>query len=804
MGAQRRPPQQHAVLLPAQDGPRGRRAGRARRRRSGASSDRAQSGHPFGHERARPPRRARRRPGSRPAGRGHRTSRGRPRRGLAGPAGPRRSSPPRTRSRSGSRARRPTTSSWPPRVRAEALYVAGRDAREADGVDHVLVHGPERADTALGQGRPPPRRATSRPAPPSSGRAPRRPPAWAGPARDGLSRAVWRPPSRPRLASTQVRRRVHRLVEHPRRGIATLARRVRRRPAIGVRCGPVRGSASPRRAAPSVRPPARSPRRPVGRPCWRRTRPARRARGTGWRAAPRRSATAGSGPPPGSWATSRANQTPTRRALPKLAIPVTARRRPTRSRTTSTTASCSRGGGHRAAQLVHHRRVGQPLARAPPRGPSPGPSARSRSSSPPEVLEETRPAPARSSSRHRLPRSWRGHMPRSLGSGGPCTGCGRLPDTGLVRLVILSPTAASAFSLQLSRSSSCPLAPASHPACSSVWSSSSSPPALTGSVQVGATAATQGGSTTLSAPYVQPGPRPASSDKAKLVGTVRFTPAREGRPVVIQRSARRASRGPTWRRRSRTHAGVGDLHRPRPTRTCRPWDAAYAYRGVAKSWRRAVVVRRQRPERRRVGAGVHATSSAAPGSASSGPTARVKLQGVREGRRPPGQQGRARHAAAHGEARPRPQGPHVQDQRAASSATTSTVRSAPSTSRSPSRTAPCPARIKFHKNRGAHGAFWMQPTRRQDGARPRAGRSRDRHRRVLRPGLPAGRPGVLRLQLRRHGQAPPARQDRRHGTERDPDAASPATRGGSGSTCSRWSGPRARTGSRWTVGSTPS
>ena len=55
--------------------------------------------------------------------------------------------------------------------------------------------------------------------------------------------------------------------------------------------------------------------------------------------------------------------------------------------------------------------------------------------------------------------------------------------------------------------------------------------ALTGSVQVGATAATQSGSTTLSAPYVQPGGRPASSDKAKLVGTVRFTPARKGRPV---------------------------------------------------------------------------------------------------------------------------------------------------------------------------------------------------------------------------------------------------------------------------------
>lgn len=95
-----------------------------------------------------------------------------------------------------------------------------------------------------------------------------------------------------------------------------------------------------------------------------------------------------------------------------------------------------------------------------------------------------------------------------------------------------------------------------------------------------AAAAPQRGSTSLSAPIVQPGRRDASSTKARLTGTVKFRPIRRGRPVIIQR---RVPGGP-WRKvakRRQNGAGVVQFTAAAHTSGGTP----YSYRGVARRWR---------------------------------------------------------------------------------------------------------------------------------------------------------------------------------------------------------------------------
>ena len=243
---------------------------------------------------------------------------------------------------------------------------------------------------------------------------------------------------------------------------------------------------------------------------------------------------------------------------------------------------------------------------------------------------------------------------------------------------------------------------------------------LTGSVQVGATAATQSGSTTLSAPYVQPGARPAASGEAKLVGTVRFTPARKGRPVVIQRSAD----GITWTdvaRKKQNASGVVTFTAPAYQDLPAPLeDTAYAYRGVAKSWgglssyaanaqSAGVWEPKFSDEFSGTGLGeqwadrkVKSKECAKVGDPRARKVAHgtlrlmVKRDPARKGRKCKTSEGKFRYYL----------NGQVSTEQVPVAFTHGTMS----------------ARIKFHKNRGAHGAFWMQPTRRVDGAHPaRAG-----------------------------------------------------------------------------------
>lgn len=241
---------------------------------------------------------------------------------------------------------------------------------------------------------------------------------------------------------------------------------------------------------------------------------------------------------------------------------------------------------------------------------------------------------------------------------------------------------------------------------------------LTGSTQVGATAATQSGVTSLSAPNVQPGKRPASSTKAQLVGTVRFSPARAGRSVQIQRS----TDGLVWsnygKPRKQNGSGVvtftGPAYRDLPAPLA---DAAYLYRGVAKAT-----------------GGLARFESSPQSAAAWAPKFRDEFSGTSLGdnwvdRRPESKEcakvgdRRARKVArgtlrlmvkldprkkrrvcktSYGKFRYYLNG-QVSSQQADVGAFTHGTYS---------------ARIKFHKNRGAHGAFWMQPVVRRDRARP--------------------------------------------------------------------------------------
>ena len=93
-----------------------------------------------------------------------------------------------------------------------------------------------------------------------------------------------------------------------------------------------------------------------------------------------------------------------------------------------------------------------------------------------------------------------------------------------------------------------------------------------------ASKARQSGVTSLTAPVVQPGGRPASSSKARLAGSVQLTPARPGRPVVIQRQVA----GGPWKRVARKPQNkAGAVHFTGPASAGRE---PFVYRGVAARW----------------------------------------------------------------------------------------------------------------------------------------------------------------------------------------------------------------------------
>jgi beta-glucanase (GH16 family) len=100
-----------------------------------------------------------------------------------------------------------------------------------------------------------------------------------------------------------------------------------------------------------------------------------------------------------------------------------------------------------------------------------------------------------------------------------------------------------------------------------------------GSTVPGASAAVrQSGQTTLLPQIVQPGAKVASSQRARLVGTVKFRPVRKGRPVIIQR--RVGTRA--WQKVAvKRQNARGVVRFVGPARVNGRW---VAYRGVARPW----------------------------------------------------------------------------------------------------------------------------------------------------------------------------------------------------------------------------
>jgi hypothetical protein len=88
------------------------------------------------------------------------------------------------------------------------------------------------------------------------------------------------------------------------------------------------------------------------------------------------------------------------------------------------------------------------------------------------------------------------------------------------------------------------------------------------------------GTTELLPPVVQPGRRVAAARGARLSGTVRFSPARRGRPVVLQRRLR----GGPWRALATRRQGPRGVvaFTAKASRGGRP----FTYRGVAPRYPR--------------------------------------------------------------------------------------------------------------------------------------------------------------------------------------------------------------------------
>lgn len=103
---------------------------------------------------------------------------------------------------------------------------------------------------------------------------------------------------------------------------------------------------------------------------------------------------------------------------------------------------------------------------------------------------------------------------------------------------------------------------------------SPSSPVSTSTTQQSSGAA-QRGSTTLLPQIVQQGVEPARAGSARTAGTVKFSPARKGRKVIVQR---KLGAGP-WRKHVvRRQNGVGSVTFTGPARKGSRW---FAYRGVA-------------------------------------------------------------------------------------------------------------------------------------------------------------------------------------------------------------------------------
>ena len=141
-------------------------------------------------------------------------------------------------------------------------------------------------------------------------------------------------------------------------------------------------------------------------------------------------------------------------------------------------------------------------------------------------------------------------------------------------------------------------------------------PSDTTRARAAAAQVTQEGTTTLSAPVVQQGRRPTPSENARLTGTVKFSPERKGRPVVVQR-----------------RMGAGSWQRVTVKRQDGSGKVAFAGRAytVAESrtstgvWRVATAGYRLRPRRPgppRSGRRCSPTSSTDASSGTGGATAR--------------------------------------------------------------------------------------------------------------------------------------------------------------------------------------
>ena len=99
------------------------------------------------------------------------------------------------------------------------------------------------------------------------------------------------------------------------------------------------------------------------------------------------------------------------------------------------------------------------------------------------------------------------------------------------------------------------------------------------SVPTAAAAASQSGTTSLTAPIIQPGTAPTSPTGAKLAGQITFKPALKGRPVTVQR----ATAGGAWE----TVANAKENGAGVVTFTATPFTAGgapYVFRGVAAKY----------------------------------------------------------------------------------------------------------------------------------------------------------------------------------------------------------------------------
>jgi beta-glucanase (GH16 family) len=89
----------------------------------------------------------------------------------------------------------------------------------------------------------------------------------------------------------------------------------------------------------------------------------------------------------------------------------------------------------------------------------------------------------------------------------------------------------------------------------------------------------QSGKTVLLPQIVQPGATVASANGARLTGTVKFRPARKGRPVLIQRRIGSGS----WRKvATKRQNGAGIVSFVGPARNAK--GRFFTYRGVAQRW----------------------------------------------------------------------------------------------------------------------------------------------------------------------------------------------------------------------------